>query len=259
MNPCAACTADGARQRRDDADNRVAAAGFPRGLLGFRLHERGVVAQSPGEPEERFQERVRHHPERPLGILRRNRDAMAQLYRWRPPAWAVLYGTSGTGKTAVMTAMAWRMLDAPTDSWVPIDHRQLGPRTEATAAYLRARRLDRRLVRRPPPSATYLRAADLVDRGRDRGDRRSISAASTADGVLFLDEIGVGKPSAAERQAVQRVICRRSDLGLATVVAANCSWEALTGSDALYGPRVADRLSSALRVPLTGRSWRARS
>lgn len=229
VSPCASCADDPARQEVREVRERLREAGFPAAAIGFQL-ERGVLEQSEAQKEEVFQRSVRALFGQRLGVLARNRQALQALQSWRPPRWAVVHGPIGTGKTTLLSALAYRLAKAPQTQWEEVP----GP----------ARRLAR--VRAIP--VHYARVGDVVEQ---RGERLG-----ALPGVLFLDDVGVRDPAPAEeRRLVGDVLCQRADAGLPTVLAAT-SHEQLIDAPSVYGARVADRLRTALSVSLSGPSWR---
>lgn len=253
LNPCRNCSVgdDFARKRR--IDTLLMGAGFPAERMGYEFSERGVEVQPEGMPAENFQRWIMSQDERPLGILRENVEPMRQLYRWKPPAWVLLHGPVGTGKTTTMAAMARKLHhgddmvrvyidgDKPTKVEDPMNW----DRTRPTAMH-----------RRKIPPMRYVRLDHLIAEHEDRfkGNRSPVRALSRFKGVLFLDELGIHEsPRPIEKDVVDHIIGERSDRDRCTVVATNCTLDDLR---TLYGVRAYDRLRAATRVPLIGRSWR---
>lgn len=233
IDPCAECAESSPRQAVREVRDRLQAAGFPAGAIGFRLGS--VLEQSDAQKEEAFQRSVRALFGQRMGVLACNRQALVAARSWRPDRWAVVHGPVGVGKTTLLTALAWKLAQAPEHNW-----------EEVTGAD-RARRLVR--VRRVP--IHYVRVSDVMG--------RQSAALAERSGVLFLDDVGVNDPAPhEERRVVGDLLCRRADAGLATVIAATDHGQ-LLDAPALYGTRVADRLRSALSIGLSGPSWRGGS
>lgn len=232
VDPCAACAHDPSRQAVRGVRERLHEAGFPGAAIGFSLSD-GVLEQSPAQKEEAFQRSVRALFGQRLGVLARNAQAIAAARTWRPGRWAVVHGAVGTGKTTLLSAMAWTLARAPEHEW------------EEVTGTDQARRLVR--VRRPP--VHYAAVSDVLQ-------QRSGARLATAAGVLFLDDVGVHDPAPPEeKRVIADLLCRRADAGLTTVLGAT-DHDQLVDGPALYGARVADRVRSALSIALSGPSWR---
>lgn len=263
VSPCKLCaTTDESRLEREVV-GRLHRAGIPAPLHGYSLVAERVVTQSASEEPDAFQARVRASGGSRLGILACNAASLRHAWAWSPPAWLILHGPVGTGKTTWLAGLARRLLTPPATSQVPLPDAAVMARGQLAWDYAVSRGL---AEARKAPSwvpVTYETVPELMRREQLRAkglDENPLRDLARSPGVLMLDEFGSAlKPSSWEVDQVERILVYRHNHRLPTVIATNRTAAELCGRSGLrppYGERVADRLRSAVDVQLGGPSWR---
>lgn len=291
LSPCLECERHSDEQKAHDAElelrNRLREAKVPDAYHGFSLNAADMTRQRDGEDIAAFQARAK--ADRKFGATTDNLRALQGVREWLssnrgavPRKWVVVYGPPGTGKTAVLSAIARRLLQVRASDVVDLKPEQLTirPKTQLAWDYAARPGWDGKgpvvaspmsaVVRRPAPRVEYLNAAEFValddlrfQRGNDALHQDPRAYYVKLPGVLMLDELAVVPPGGSgelpprEVKLFAQLLQPRYDKGSLTVIATNRSIEELvTKGKNLFGDAVADRLASAHHVRLGGPSWR---
>ena len=265
LNPCERCKPVSGMDDELLLRQRIRDAGIPDAMVGYRLDvsQGYLVTQEDDETPDEFRARIAGMRDgvKRIGVLDINREAIRELYRWRPPAWLVLHGPVGTGKTTLISALVRKLLEQPPDVIEQLPEERFAGLDDAAFDYATSRGLTKTLRRKAVPIVEYHRVDDLVRREAIKA--RGLDPNPTADAakrphVLILDELGLTeRPTESETKMIERILCYRADHGICTVMATNRTWDELVGGKRpLYGRRVADRLKKPTEVALLGESWR---
>jgi DNA replication protein DnaC len=285
VSPCAVCAQLDPFERV--VLERLRKAKVPAKYHAFRLQASHMLNQRDDELDADF--RVRCKAMSRFGVTKGMRESLRSIRAWlgvsgdvafaKPPErWLVLHGTPGTGKTAVLSAIARCLLSVPPLSpddmpRARIRHLHLdkpkpgesAERWQARCDYAEARGLTRGMRRHArKPEARYVDASDLLRRvnrefGRKKEDEADgIEEECVHSPVLLLDELGAtSQVSEGQYNLFERLLRMRHNDNRLTVVATNRTWaELTTKGSAMYGDAVADRLRSGIAVPFGGDSWR---
>lgn len=259
IDPCKHCEPRQDSSAERELRGRMIRADVPEALIHYDLQR--VTTQRIGEDFVTFQERVRH--DKQLGASHANLAGLRQIRDWQPPAWMLIHGPPGTGKTTVLAALARRLLTIAPEEFVDlhVNHPQFARLDNGLQNFIAKRGTVRFGLPRTARTVAYARVDDVLneERVRIRGfSDHPVRDIARGPSVLLLDELGLAeKPSQREVDVVERIIGERHDRRLATVVATNRTPNELCGGTrAIYGRRVADRLRSATHVELGGDSWR---
>jgi DNA replication protein DnaC len=284
IDPCPACRPT-TTPFEGEVLARLRAAKVPGRYHGFTLRRADVLVQRPMEDAVAFQQRCSVASK--FGAFKENLDALQGIRTWlgctpdewfaKPPRrWLVLHGPPGTGKTALLGAIARALLSVPPQVTVELPEKRLrhlhihAPRSgeslegfqwrvdAAVASGLTTAKRQGRV-----PQVLYLDGDELQRRvsqgfGSNRGDERDrIEEEARMAEVLLLDEVGARATVTDHAfNLFGGLLKLRHNDDRLTILATNRTWEELTGPSSLFGDAVADRLRSAQRVPLGGPSWR---
>jgi DNA replication protein DnaC len=277
LNPCASCTPqteeEALAERERETWRLLSIAEVPDAYRGFRLDPKQMARQHPGETVGQFQ--VRARAEQRFGATDENYAAIQGVRGWLnsngrklPTRWLVLWGPPGTGKTALLAAIAERMLAVKPMELVQLEPDQVTfrPKTQDQWDYAYAAGLMSAWTKRTPPRVTYRVASDFVqqcwDRNKEDRYHGDVVGWHAKRQVLLFDELAMVGPGqkelrADEVQNVSRLLLARADHRRLTVIATNREIRELVEKGKnLFGDAVADRLRAAAHVRLGGPSWR---
>jgi DNA replication protein DnaC len=297
IDPCPHCETDATLEFERELRYRLSKASVPKAYHGFTLDSGAFLTQVTGEDDATFQQRCKR--ESKFGAYKANVSALRYVRdEWLakdsngallrpgrlPTRWLILHGPSGTGKTAILGAIARTLLAGPlrhglagrrkpgeTLSRVDMPKRMLtipheqrnGESVEAWTTRMEqadAAGLLSALVPWRLPEVQYDEANDLFDRHavRFRGEMNFEARDAAMAQVLMLDEFGMRpKINDAEMEFVRGLVVQRHNRNRLTIIATNRGWDELTKrGESLYGDAVADRLRTAAQVHLGGPSWR---